>query len=84
MKTPLALLFASTLALALCGLAPAQAAHTAFVFNTDGNALPAEVIAAINARGGAGTQIVEIRPGVGGDGPWGAGAVRGRGDDATL
>ena len=52
------------LAFALCGLAPARAAHTAYVFNTDGNALPAELIAAINARGGAGTQIVEIRPAV--------------------
>src|SRR5215207_5210353 len=39
-----------------------QAAHTAFVFNTDGAPLPGELSNAINARGGAGTVMVEIRP----------------------
>ncbi len=41
------------------------AQHTAYVFRTDTNPVPLEVMDAINAYGGPGTVIVEFGPGVG-------------------
>ena len=47
----------------LFGLSVAQAQHTAYVFNTDGTALPLELQNAITAHGGPDTQIVQFGPG---------------------